>query len=67
MTQQYSLINYSKKENILKIVPKVKDETNEMLKDKNAIVVLDDTAAQWIADKGFDPIAMGARPYAKNI
>ena len=23
--------------------------------------MLDDTAAQWIADKGFDP-AMGARP-----
>jgi ATP-dependent Clp protease ATP-binding subunit ClpA len=32
-----------------------------MLKDKNVIVVLDDTAAQWIADEGFDP-AMGARP-----
>jgi ATP-dependent Clp protease ATP-binding subunit ClpA len=32
-----------------------------MLKDKKVIVVLDDTAAQWVADKGFDP-AMGARP-----
>ena len=53
--------NKLSKENILKIVHKVKDETNEMLKDKNVIVVLDDTAAQWIADKGFDP-AMGARP-----
>ena len=53
--------NKLSKDNILKIVHKVKDETNEMLKDKNVIVVLDDTAAQWIADKGFDP-AMGARP-----
>ena len=45
----------------MKIVNKVKDETNEMLKEKNVIVVLDDSAAKWIADKGFDP-AMGARP-----
>ncbi len=53
--------NKLSKDNILKIVHKVKDETNEMLKDKNVIVVLDDTAAQWVAEKGFDP-AMGARP-----
>lgn len=53
--------NKLSKDNILKIVNKVKDETNEMLKDKNVIVVLDDSASQWIADKGFDP-AMGARP-----
>ncbi len=53
--------NKLSKDNILKIVHKVKDETNEMLKEKNVIVVLDDSAAQWIADKGFDP-AMGARP-----
>ena len=53
--------NKLSKENILKIVHKVKDETNEMLKDKKVIVVLDDSAAKWVADKGFDP-AMGARP-----
>ena len=53
--------NKLSKDNILKIVHKVKDETNEMLKDKKVTIVLDDTAAQWIADKGFDP-AMGARP-----
>ena len=53
--------NKLSKDNILKIVHKVKDETNAMLKNKNVIVVLDDTAANWIADKGFDP-AMGARP-----
>ena len=53
--------NKLSKDNILKIVNKVKDETNEMLKEKNVIVVLDDSAAKWIADKGFDP-AMGARP-----
>ena len=53
--------NKLSKDNILKIVHKVKDETNEMLKEKKVIVVLDDSAAQWIADKGFDP-AMGARP-----
>jgi len=53
--------NKLSKDNILKIVHKVKDETNEMLKDKKVILVLDDSAASWIADKGFDP-AMGARP-----
>jgi ATP-dependent Clp protease ATP-binding subunit ClpA len=53
--------NKLSKDNILKIVNKVKDETNEMLKDKKVIVVLDDTASRWIADKGFDP-SMGARP-----
>ena len=53
--------NKLSKDNILKIVHKVKDETNEMLKDKKVIVVLDDSAAKWVADKGFDP-AMGARP-----
>ena len=53
--------NKLSKDNILKIVHKVKDETNEMLKDKKVIVVLDDSAATWVADKGFDP-AMGARP-----
>ena len=53
--------NKLSKDNILKIVHKVKDETNEMLKDKKVIVVLDDSAATWVADKGFDP-SMGARP-----
>ena len=53
--------NKLSKENILKIVHKVKDETNEMLKDKKVKIDLDLTAIQWVADKGFDP-AMGARP-----
>ena len=53
--------NKLSKDNILKIVHKVKDETNEMLKDKKVNIDLDPTAIQWVADKGFDP-AMGARP-----
>ena len=34
--QQYNLTNYPK-DNILKIVNKVKDETNEMLKEKKLL------------------------------
>ena len=49
------------KTEILKIVNKVKDETNVMLKDKKVVIDLDANAVQWICDKGYNP-AMGARP-----
>ena len=53
--------NKLSKDEIVKIVHKVKNETNEMLKEKNVIIELDAMAVQWIADKGYDP-SMGARP-----
>ena len=53
--------NKLSKPEIIKIVHKVKDETNEMLKDKKVVVELDEQAVQWVCDKGYNP-SMGARP-----
>jgi ATP-dependent Clp protease ATP-binding subunit ClpA len=49
------------KDNILRIVDKVIDETNVMLGDKDVTVELTETAKHWVLDKGFNP-SMGARP-----
>ena len=49
------------KDNILRIVDKVKDETNTLLQDKNVTLELTEKARQWVLDKGYDP-TMGARP-----
>jgi len=49
------------KDNILRIVDKVKDETNTLLQDKNVTLELTEKARQWVLDKGYDP-SMGARP-----
>ena len=49
------------KDNILRIVDKVIDETNVMLSDKNVTVSLTETAKHWVLDKGYNP-SMGARP-----
>ena len=58
-----AVVKFSKldKPNILRIVDKVKDETNELLKDKEVVLELTDKARQWICDKGYEP-SMGARP-----
>ncbi|MBR19475.1 MAG: ATP-dependent Clp protease ATP-binding subunit ClpA [Euryarchaeota archaeon] len=49
------------KDNILRIVDKVKDETNVLLSDKGVTLELTEKARQWVLDKGYDP-TMGARP-----
>ncbi len=52
------------KDNILRIVDKVKDETNVLLSDKNVTLELTEKARQWVLEKGYDP-SMGARPLAR--
>jgi len=52
------------KDNILRIVDKVKDETNVLLSDKNVTLELTEKARQWVLEKGYDP-TMGARPLAR--
>ena len=52
------------KDNILRIVDKVKDETNTLLSDKNVTLELTEKARQWVLEKGYDP-TMGARPLAR--
>ena len=52
------------KDNILRIVDKVKDETNVLLRDKNVTLELTEKARQWVLEKGYDP-TMGARPLAR--
>lgn len=52
------------KDNILRIVDKVKDETNVLLSDKNVVLELTEKARQWVLEKGYDP-TMGARPLAR--
>ena len=49
------------KDNILRIVDKVKDETNILLSDKDVTLELTEKARQWVLEKGYDP-TMGARP-----
>lgn len=49
-----------------RVVDKFVDELREQLTDKNVTIELTDTARQWLAQQGFDPL-YGARPMARVI
>jgi ATP-dependent Clp protease ATP-binding subunit ClpA len=53
-------------ETVVQIVKKFVGELNTQLKDKGIDIVLSNTAAKWLADKGYDR-KMGARPLARLI
>ena len=51
---------------VIQIVKKFVGELNSQLKDKGIDIVLSNSAATWLADKGYDR-KMGARPLARLI
>jgi ATP-dependent Clp protease ATP-binding subunit ClpA len=51
---------------VVQIVKKFVGELNTQLKDKGIELVLSNTAAKWLAEKGYDR-KMGARPLARLI
>jgi ATP-dependent Clp protease ATP-binding subunit ClpA len=51
---------------VVQIVKKFVNELNYQLKDKGIEIALSNTAAKWLADKGYDK-KMGARPLARLI
>ncbi len=53
-------------ENITLIVDKFIKELNGQLAEKRVLIILDDAAKKWLAEKGFDP-KYGARPMARLI
>jgi ATP-dependent Clp protease ATP-binding subunit ClpA len=53
-------------ETVVQIVKKFVGELNIQLKDKGIDIVLSNTAAKWLAEKGYDR-KMGARPLARLI
>jgi len=53
-------------ETVIQIVKKFVGELNTQLKDKGIEIVLNNTAAKWLAEKGYDR-KMGARPLARLI
>jgi ATP-dependent Clp protease ATP-binding subunit ClpA len=53
-------------ETVVQIVKKFVGELNTQLKDKGIDIVLNNAAAKWLADKGYDR-KMGARPLARLI
>jgi ATP-dependent Clp protease ATP-binding subunit ClpA len=53
-------------ETVIQIVKKFVGELNTQLKDKGIEIVLNATAANWLAKKGYDR-KMGARPLARLI
>jgi ATP-dependent Clp protease ATP-binding subunit ClpA len=53
-------------ETVVQIVKKFVGELNTQLKDKGIDIVLSNTAAKWLAEKGYDR-KMGARPLARLI
>jgi len=55
-----------KQENMIRIVRKFITQLNQMSKLKNVHVLLDDSAEDYLARKGYDP-KMGARPLARLI
>ncbi len=63
-----AVIKFSKlsTEVVIQIVKKFVGELNSQLKDKNIEIVLSNTAAKWLAEKGYDK-KMGARPLARLI
>ncbi|NBP58747.1 ATP-dependent Clp protease ATP-binding subunit ClpA, partial [bacterium] len=53
-------------ETVEKIVHKFVDDLNLQLKDKNIEIVLEEDAAKWLAENGYDK-KMGARPLSRLI
>jgi ATP-dependent Clp protease ATP-binding subunit ClpA len=51
---------------VIQIVKKFVGELNAQLKDKGIEIVLNNSAAKWLAEKGYDK-KMGARPLARLI
>lgn len=51
---------------VLKIVDKFIGELNAQLKDKDILIEIDETTAEWLAKLGYDK-KMGARPLARVI
>jgi ATP-dependent Clp protease ATP-binding subunit ClpA len=51
---------------VIQIVKKFIGELNTQLKDKGIEIVLNNSAAKWLAEKGYDK-KMGARPLARLI
>jgi ATP-dependent Clp protease ATP-binding subunit ClpA len=51
---------------VVQVVGKFIKELNDQLKDKNIEIVLDKTAINWLAEKGYDS-KMGARPLGRLI
>lgn len=49
-----------------RVVDKFVDELREQLVEKNVTIELTDTAREWLARQGFDPL-FGARPMARLI
>jgi len=54
------------KEVVCSIVHKFIAELNSQLKDKNILIQPDDSAVEWLADKGYSP-KLGARPLGRVI
>lgn len=54
------------KEVIRKIAVRHLDEVRDLLKGKNVTLTADETAYDWLCEKGFDP-AFGARPMTRVI
>jgi ATP-dependent Clp protease ATP-binding subunit ClpA len=63
-----AVIKFNKLDNsvVEQIVKKFVSELNAQLKDKGIEVVLENSAAKWLAEKGYDK-KMGARPLARLI
>lgn len=63
-----AIIKFSKlgPEVVVQIVKKFLNELNTQLKDKNIEIIADQSALNWLAEKGYDS-KMGARPLARII
>lgn len=63
-----AVIKFNKLDNsvVEQIVKKFVGELNTQLKDKGIEIVLESSAAKWLAEKGYDK-KMGARPLARLI
>ncbi|UCG71965.1 MAG: ATP-dependent Clp protease ATP-binding subunit ClpA [Chromatiales bacterium] len=54
------------RESVLRVVDKLVLELEAQLEDRDVSLELEDSARQWIAERGYDP-KMGARPMARII